>query len=550
MKKIKTVIALIMILVLLSSCGGAGTPQTQPQTPQQTKTEEPQQTQDPATTPADTQTPEPEKTQPEEPKPSYASQPKLRTASYNPLTVTEHSETRSEDSDGAAGSVNMYFSTIEGLSDPEVESRINGDIIGIYNRAVRWEIPPFRGTANVDPAKYEKGSKYFNLTVDWNYNDYLSYIGWSSIYSESDGTTFCDYYPAVYDLRSGKKLALKDIFAEGYPYEEVINRKVLEYLRKIKADDETRDPDGYSEDDYYEYYEDTSVKLVSPFKGIREDQGFILTDYGLKVILDYNNRELDFTGNYVCPAMVEISFSEFEDGLLLSRDCDPSVYRDKVGEGKKLLSGLGGEEVYEKTKLYDGPYHIYYEEELRYPELAPKEMIDMVHDLQKEQRVPLGPYIKACEEAPNPGDKYYYFNCYAYINMIGDYYSVSVYSDAPAVEDDGEYISGSFDGIYDSNFKLLEPKDMFQEGFDWVSFLSSAFEENIEREKEYGAQAEEQPDCRAMAESATVSISNDSVYFNSSITVPMHNYNWDYDFDYRPSCSVDFKSDDVLLLRY
>ena len=77
------------------------------------------------------------------------------------------------------------------------------------------------------------------------------------MYSENEGVSYCDYFPAVYDLRTGDKLSLKDIFAEGYPYEDVINRNVLEYLRKTNADDEMRgSEDGEYYEDYYWYFFD------------------------------------------------------------------------------------------------------------------------------------------------------------------------------------------------------------------------------------------------------------------------------------------------------
>ncbi len=556
MKKTIRLISLALVLALLAACGDSpAVPQNTPQQPQQTEQPPAQQGTEPAqaqqgTEPAQTQQgAEPVKTEPEPPAPAYEPQPVFRDGILNGTVIDEHSENDEAYAAQYDTYKNCFWVTISGLKEESVENAINGDIMGMYNKANRWEIPPFRGTAQVDPKDYEGGSKYFNINDCFNINDYLSLQGSYTIY-QRDGDypylSYCDFFTATYDLRTGKKLALRDLFAEGYPYEDIINKRVMEYLDSENAQEEfiQGDDEPYYEDSYKE----TFVKLVAPFKGIREDQRYYLTNYGLCVVLDYNDKAIDISGFYITPVTVQISYGDFYDGLLLGRGSDPSIYTDASKQCRYLMYSLGGEEVREVKKLYEGPYNIDFEEQLTYPEQLPEELLKQVRVKLAANRQQLQPYIRACEEAEDPEDKYFYGSNSCYVEGVGNYYIANFYTDTPPLTDGAEYTNTYSNMIWDLDLEPVAAGDMFQSGFDWQSYLAEKFRTSFEEQLSYGYSCDHEPDFRALAADPRISISNDSIGFRSSGRVKMYNYQYGYDTDFEPYCYIYFHDDDAMLL--
>ena len=551
MKKSRIFITMLLVISLLSACGSPQQAPQQPSEPSQT-TQEPSGQSAQSQTPAEPSKPSEPSQEPQqapEAKPSYEPQPLLKWAYRNPLTIDYHEdEDQDYASEYATGKTINYF-TVSGLKDEAVENAINGELIGLRNRADRWEIPPFRGTGSLDPSMFEGGYKYFSMDQMWNCNDYLSVMCTTSINrSDGDYGSYGDLYCVNYDLRTGKKLALKDIFAEGYPYMDVINKRVVEYLKEQHADDETRVPNEYGF--YDDGYSDTQVSLTAPFPGIREDQGFLFGDYGLRIVLDYNDDYLDFDGYYVEPFTVSISYSDFGDGLLLSRDPDPSIYKRTERPVKFLVGDLGGKVIYENTDLYKGEYNIVCEERLSYPELLDETLKADFMKKVAANRPRLAPYIRACEEAKDPSEVYYYLDCSGYCHIVGDYTVMNLYTSEPPIVDSGEYVGSDISYVYDKDGNLLTAGDMFQSGFDWQSFLEDRFMAALDEQQEYGYELVYDLDPSVLTEGATFDIMTSGISFHAGQNVKLHNREYDYDFDYDPYFYIDFTSDDALVLDY
>lgn len=81
----------------------------------------------------------------------------------------------------------------------------------------------------------------------------------------------------TYDLKSGKRLSLKDIFADGVDYRSIINRKISEQIWR----------DGLEE-----------TRLKRPFAGIDSNQLFYITPDALVIVFPAQNPYFKYTYDY------------------------------------------------------------------------------------------------------------------------------------------------------------------------------------------------------------------------------------------------------------
>jgi len=190
----------------------------------------------------------------------------------------------------------IYRDSVSGFKDAVVEKKINTEI-GNTLIEIRDQImaDALGRTGNAE-------QKVIGLNISTNviyscanvlFIDYYAYAE----YPEAGGISYVQKFRSVgYDLNTGEKLELADLFRNDFNHEKYLNEKILMYIIENNFDD----PD--------------SGFLSGPFEGIREEQSFSFDLSGVKVILDEKNDEfmsLDY------PLSIVIPLNEVGDDLAI-----------------------------------------------------------------------------------------------------------------------------------------------------------------------------------------------------------------------------------------
>lgn len=528
MKRFRSFLAIFLALVLLTSCGKPAAENPAPEPPAA-----PAQTEAPAA---------PAEPGPQVPAaPEYDSQPLFYEAWSNPLSSEETEEFHDPG--------NITYPVISGLKNSRLETSINHKIVNQVRRAAQWPIPPYRGTGALDIPTFEgDSSRGFWISIPFSCNDYLSFMGSYNLTDDNFSHNFSDIWTMTYDLRTGKEIRLADLFAPGYDYKAVINERVAQALCSQGADTEYyRDDSVFWDWSPIMEIEYDSVKLVAPFKGIRDDQRFYLSQYGLFIVLNYENPELDFVGHYIEPFTVSISYSDFGDGLLLARGCNRELYHSGIDSRKVLILSLGGKMINEKVPLYTGDLPITADLLFTYPEHMDPGILEKMKAELESSAEPLSEYIRACRKDP---DQSYYFNYTAYAQINGPYTAYNLMVSVPPLQDDGEYYNYENYHTFDRTGRELSPEDFFDRNFNARDHLVQMFQEDYDSIRAFGNHADFDPDFRDMADAAKVYVSSFGIAFNAPYSILVSNDEYHYTYYYRPMYDVAFDSDEALLLKY
>lgn len=191
-----------------------------------------------------------------------------------------------------------YFQ-IDGLKDEAVEQRINERLKNCYDYMKSGEfIPPYRGIIpTIAQHADDNISNHVSMSCYTNSNGLLSICAYGSIYYESDpadAPLYVNYcVPLNFDLSDGRELTLADLFPEGTDYLSALNNEVD---RQLMRDGFDSGADGGESGEEYYYFASDTFSLTAPFKGIRPEQKFLISDNGsLYLIFDYDTPEF-YTG--------------------------------------------------------------------------------------------------------------------------------------------------------------------------------------------------------------------------------------------------------------
>lgn len=171
-----------------------------------------------------------------------------------------------------------HYPVISGLKDKEVQDRMNNEIQEVLRTMLirlQEEYPENNGNIG----KYER--KDVNARITYNCNnvifvDYDARIGIS--FKKDDYIPVNDTMGIGYDLNTGNRIGLKDLFRPGADYEKKINAYISQYIIENNYDD-------------YEY-----EMMTKPFQGIREEQSFSLSFHDLIIIIDEKNDDFAYYG--------------------------------------------------------------------------------------------------------------------------------------------------------------------------------------------------------------------------------------------------------------
>jgi hypothetical protein len=206
------------------------------------------------------------------------------------------------------------YPTISGLKDKEVQDRINKEVEEVGKSMLSEIETKFASLKKQGELKINQ--KNINAFLSYNYNNviFIEY-GASIDFPYTEGETFQKYRNLClgYDLNTGERIKLEDVFKPGSDYKTKLNNFVCQYIIE------------HNYDDY------NSERMTKPFQGIRDYQSFSLSSDGLIIILDEKNDEFVYYGS---PEYVFIPMKALQDELY--------IFDRYFEEGKN---------IYEKEKL-------------------------------------------------------------------------------------------------------------------------------------------------------------------------------------------------------
>ncbi|MDF2889738.1 MAG: hypothetical protein K0R80_105 [Clostridia bacterium] len=179
-------------------------------------------------------------------------------------------ETRDED----RTLISNYYPVISGLKDKSVQDKINKELAELAKTQLQKLEADLPITIKDKILRFDH--KRANAYISYNFNNIIFVE-----YGAAIDATFKEneYYPLYkdfsygYDLNTGDRIELDDIFKAGSDYKTKLNNFICQYIIENNYDD----------------YE--TEMMSKPFQGIRDNQSFTLRLDGLMIILDEKNDE-------------------------------------------------------------------------------------------------------------------------------------------------------------------------------------------------------------------------------------------------------------------
>ena len=213
------------------------------------------------------------------------------------------------------------------------------------------------------------------------------------------------------------------------------------------------------------------LRLVAPFKGIREDQKFALYQGGITLIIDYKNPEFN-TGFYA--NSIYIPFEELGPVVAVTeRFHDPgrNIYQsEKPLVYEFIQSGSMEREQKQELREIDG-IQVY--QTLNYPKDLPPEALDKLQELQK----PDDQTFRLLKEKAGIQEEWIpVMEQNVWATRTGNFISVSrnlsFYSMNVAY-------GVREDFCFDEKGHFIGLKDLFVDGFDWEKLVTAALDKAI-----------------------------------------------------------------------
>lgn len=253
-----------------------------------------------------------------------------------------------------------YF-VISGLSDKDVEEKINEKIYKAFMKYIQNDNPPpYRGakikTANFDTPQ----SVYVDMSVVGSINNVLSLLIYRTVsygYSDTanyDGVFFSEINPLNIELNTGATIKLEDMFADNVDALGYVNEYIGKAIEKSYYDDE---------EDYY-FGENAQLKLAAPFTGIDANQKFYLNgwDGGIEIIIDYSTPEF-FTDNTYTQISIPYSDKMAYTKRFMGKE---SIFTDKTVDKELIANSYDQLSMHREMSSDDNVMVSYYEKQPDY----------------------------------------------------------------------------------------------------------------------------------------------------------------------------------------
>ena len=163
----------------------------------------------------------------------------------------------------------INYPQIEGLKDSSVESSINEELKRLF-----FDYAEGKYISESDIKKLDIGMCGVYYNVQANYNNILSIR--AARYLSHPEVDKMPEYPITFDLNTGRKLTLEDLFYTQSDYIDIINNEISRQIVE-------RNIDEYS--------------MQRPFKGIGKDQLFYIDD--TKLVIEFEPGNPYFKNSYM-----------------------------------------------------------------------------------------------------------------------------------------------------------------------------------------------------------------------------------------------------------
>jgi hypothetical protein len=196
---------------------------------------------------------------------------------YNNGIELDYKNTEIKDENNTLISNN--YSIISGLKDKKVQDKINKELEGLAKKQLQQFEADLPSEIKNDILKYNQRRTTSYISYSANNVIFVEYgLGIDVTFKNNE------YYPLYrnfaygYDLNTGDRITLADIFKPGTDYKTKINNFICQYIIENN-------------------YDDYETEIMSkPFQGIRDNQSFSMNLEGLMIIIDEKNDE--FANNY------------------------------------------------------------------------------------------------------------------------------------------------------------------------------------------------------------------------------------------------------------
>lgn len=381
---------------------------------------------------------------------------KISYAVDNPIKIT--SINVSEDMDHHRS----YFQ-ISGLKDETIEKNINEAVRQLFEQMLPYgtgeKRPPYRGIESALCEDKTINNSVISVEPKFNSNHILS------VTAHVSGTYNCSALGPVnfsfiealnFDLNTGKTFFINDVFTNDVNGLEIVNEEIFNELtrRSITVD----------ADQNFFY---NSFALVAPFKGITHNQKFYLTNYGLNVVIDYNNPEFDVGFTYVIVTVPYYSPGGYIAVTERFYDKNQSIFTEDASNLRFLPNYQQNIHREVDSFVKNGTQWFV---SINYPGNLPKEIVNIINRLREDQDKEVALLSK---ESPVSfvEQNIYTYGMGKYINLISHLFIGQA--------DESQWREVSL--VYTENGEPLQLEDLFVKEFDYSTLISSAIHKAIKQ---------------------------------------------------------------------
>ncbi|OPZ93330.1 MAG: hypothetical protein BWY74_01169 [Firmicutes bacterium ADurb.Bin419] len=358
----------------------------------------------------------------------------------NGLNIVDNNDSYKE---GEVGYYYKYYPIIRGIKNKDVEEKLNDQIMSTLDTVMK-ELEQSITKETKEPLTIE--SKQGSAYVSYNCNnvmfiDFNFYLSANSVYRSKT-------ISQGYDLNTGNRLKLEDLFVKNSNYRDLINDSIVMHIIENNFDDP-----------------ETEV-MKKPFQGIRENQSFSFGTNSLRIIIDEKNDE--FVSTFYS-AMIEIPLQVFEDILVIF----DKYYNKEINlfEKEPLKCLMPNMIEYKETKIiedYGSNYSVHIRDG-EFKNVNNEEAKGLLDELTKYNldSVGLMERLKANKNSDSKSGTGHY----VYHSMNSGGYISAVANDW--IEENGNVTNTWRTVNYDFNKnKPMKLKDLFIEDFDYKAKIA------------------------------------------------------------------------------
>ncbi len=361
----------------------------------------------------------------------------------NPIEIIEEYKVR----------INTF--SISGLKNIVNENKINAAISEKIEHLISYinseKLPPYRGIYAKIPKETVATEYYIGTYPTYNFNNVLSiaFYGWYSfdINGNSEYVSLSD--ALNFDLTTGNLLTVSDLLTNDSNTQKQLSDQIALVIAK-----------SLDSDDYF--WDRPSITLAAPFKGIKGNQKFYISNSGFHFIFDYSNPEFD---NGFMSVTLHVPYSKVMPYVAITQrfTTTGSIYEAPIRQAEFLYLNEAAVREETKTVIYRG-VNVYSYRFLSTD--VPQSYIDNLPD-------PVQLTYQMIDEVI---DKYPIQSAYAnvYASMVGEYVGLSTYNSV--YSEDNYYKQWSI--TYNGKGEVVKLSDLFVNGYFYRNILRDEIKKN------------------------------------------------------------------------